>query len=163
MHNEGLLYEGTTTQRLDRIEQLVEEILEGLQTLIDNQHTLYEGEEIIMSKLTDALDFAEAAAAENASAHDAAMGLFEKFGQMVIDAAAGGNDPALVARVEAIGNGMKSRAEALAAAVVAGTPVAEEPAAEPVVEEPAAEEPVVEEPAAEEPTAGGESTSGILP
>lgn len=129
-------YKGTTTERLDRIERVVRDTK-------SRQNTLFEGELEIMSQLTDALDFAEQTAAADADADNAAMMLIARLGQLVIDATAGGNDPALVARVRAIGEGMKSRADALAAAVVAGSPAAV--------------------PVPEPPVPGGESTSGIVP
>jgi hypothetical protein len=142
-------YKGTTTERLDRIERVVRETRSNQSVLLDNQNTLFEGELEIMSQLTDALDFAESKAADDANADHAAMELIKKLGQLVIDSAQGGTDPALVARVKAIGEGMKSRADALAAAVVAGTP-AEVPVPEPA-------------PVPPEPPAGGESTGGIVP
>jgi hypothetical protein len=88
-------------------------------------------EKIIMSKLTDALDFAESTAAEDAAADSAAMNLLTNLSTMIAELKQGVADPAAIARIEALAQGVRDRAAALAAAVVANTPLAP-PAEQPV-------------------------------
>jgi hypothetical protein len=100
--------------------------IEGkLDSLITNSRNLFKGELIIMSQLTDALDFAEAAATEDASADESAKGLLIALSEMVAKLKDGSTDPATVARITALASGIKERAGSLAAAVVANTPAEE--------------------------------------
>lgn len=123
-------YKGTTNERLDRIERVVREIR-------SNQGSLFEGELIIMTQLTDALDEMERNAEADRNADAAAKALILRLGKMITDGASGAPSPEAFARLKAIGQGMVDRAADLSAAVVAGTP-------------------------AEAPTTGG-STGGIPP
>lgn len=110
-----LKFKGTMVQRLDRIEHAVMEFL-------DNQEVLIEGEEIIMTQLSDALDEIESNAEADRNADAAAKALILKLGKMITDGASGAPTPEAFARLKAIGQGMVDRAADLSAAVVAGTP-----------------------------------------
>lgn len=110
-----LKFKGTMTQRLDRIERAVGE-------LKYNQNTLFEGEEIIMTQLSDALDQIEQNAEADRNADAAAKALILKLGQMIKDGASGAPTAENFAKLKAIGQGMVDRAADLSAAVVAGTP-----------------------------------------
>ena len=77
-----------------------------------------------MSKLTDALDFAEQTAAEDTAADNAAKVLLENLSKMIAELKQGVADPAAIARIEALAQGVRDRAASLSAAVVANTPVA---------------------------------------
>lgn len=79
------------------------------------------GEEI-MTELSDAVDSIEAGAEADGNADNAAMAMLVKLSDLVKATAANGTDPAMVARVNAVAAAMKSRAQALADAVVANTP-----------------------------------------
>lgn len=86
------------------------------------------GEEI-MTELSDAVDSIEAGAEADGNADNAAMAMLVKLSELVKATAANGTDPAMVARINAVAAAMKSRAQALADAVVANTPA--EPPADP--------------------------------
>lgn len=108
---------------LDRLTRI-----EGkLDSLRDQTRSSFKLEKHIMSKLTDALDFAEQTAAEDAAADNAAKGLLENLSKMIADLKEGVVDPAAIARIEALAQGVRDRAAALSAAVVANTPAAEPP------------------------------------
>lgn len=108
----------TTNERLGHIEQMLKAVLKKIDLLIL-------GEEIIMTELTDQLDAAEANAKANSDAEDSAMALLIKLSDMIKALGTGSTDPALVARVKALSDGLRAKADALAAAVVAGTPAAD--------------------------------------
>lgn len=78
----------------------------------------------IMTQISDVLDQAETNAHANADAEDAAMALLLALSQAIADLKAAGSDPATVARIQALSDGLRAKAEALAAAVVANTPAA---------------------------------------
>lgn len=119
-------YKGTTIERLDRIERVVRENKSRQHMLLDNQNTLFEGEEIIMTQLSDALDEMERNAEADRDADAAAKALIIKLGTMITNATSGAPTADNFAKLRAIGQGMVDRAADLSAAVVAGTP-AEEP------------------------------------
>ena len=113
-------YSGTTTERLDRIER-------GVKAILNNVGSLFKGEVIIMTQLTDTLDEIEKNAEADRDADAAAKNLIVKLGKMIVDATAGGATPEAIGRLKAIGQGMVDRAADLSAAVVAGTPAEEPP------------------------------------
>jgi hypothetical protein len=78
----------------------------------------------IMAAIDDVLAQAESAAKDNADAEDAAMSLLTALAKAIADLKAAGTDPATVARIQALSDGLKAKAAALAAAVVANTPAA---------------------------------------
>lgn len=81
-------------------------------------------EDKIMSAQTDALDQAEAAAKANSDADDAAEALLLKLVDLYNQAVASSTDPAVVARIQALGTTLTDRSTRLAAAVTANTPAA---------------------------------------
>lgn len=113
-------YSGTTTERLDRIER-------GVKAILNNVGSLFKGEVIIMTQLSDALDEIEKNAEADRDADAAAKNLIVKLGKMITDATAGAPTAENFAKLKAIGQGMVDRAADLSAAVVAGTPAEEPP------------------------------------
>jgi type IV secretory pathway TrbF-like protein len=101
-----------------------DEVLNRLDSIEDKLDQILEGEQIIMSMETDALDQAEAAAAANAAADDSAEQLLVTLSKMVADLKANTTDPATVARITALATAIKDRAERLGTAVAANTPAA---------------------------------------
>ena len=95
----------------------ITQILKMLDLVIQKENTL-------MSELTDAVDAAEAAATQNNNADDAAEALLLKIIDLYNAAAANSVDPAVVARIAAVGKAVGDRSSKLSAAVVAGTPAA---------------------------------------
>jgi hypothetical protein len=85
---------------------------------------ILEGEEIIMSQETDALDQAETAAKNNADAEDSVIGILNTVVSQLNAIKTAGGDPAVVARVSALATALQARTSVLAAAAVAGTPAA---------------------------------------
>lgn len=110
----------STNERLHHIEHMLREVLDKLDVLI-------EGELTIMSELTDQLDAAEAAAKANSDAEDSAMDVILKLTELVKNLGNGVTDPAILARIKALTDGMTAKASSLAAAVVAGTPASPAP------------------------------------
>lgn len=108
-------------EQLNLIQRMIERSYQGIMTSVD------ELGEIVMSELSDALDFAEQTAAEDASADNSAKALLITLSDMVKALGNGVNDPALVARIKALGDGIRARAADLSAAVVANTPAATPP------------------------------------
>lgn len=102
---------------LDRIEWKIDYLHGELRSIIFKENA-------IMSALTDAMDRAEAAATANSQADDAAEKLLVTISQMLKDAAAGGTDPAMVARVTALADSINNRSAQLGTAVAANTPAA---------------------------------------
>ena len=93
--------------------------------LLQNDRSIIHNEGVIMSQLTDSLDRAEAAAAANSQADDAAEKLLVSISQMLKDAlASGGDQAAIIDRVNAIADGINSRSAQLGNAVAANTPAA---------------------------------------
>jgi hypothetical protein len=78
----------------------------------------------IMADIHEVLTNAEAAAKANSDAEDAAMALLTTLAKAIADLKATGTDPATVARIQALADGLNAKAAALAAAVVADTPAA---------------------------------------
>jgi len=99
-------------------------VLSRLDDIEDKLDQIIEGEQIIMSMETDALDQAEAAAAANAAADDSAEQLLITLSKMVADLKASTTDPATVARITALANAISGRAKQLGDAVAANTPAA---------------------------------------
>jgi len=99
-------------------------VLSRLDDIEDKLDQIIEGEEIIMSMETDALDQAEAAAAANAAADDSAEELLVKLSKMVADLQTNTTDPATVTRITALAAAIKDRAQRLGTAVAANTPAA---------------------------------------
>lgn len=97
-------------------------IKQDLRKLDYKLNLLYQGDSIIMTQLTDALDEIEKNAEADRDADAAAKNLIVKLGKMIVDATAGGVNSESIARLKAIGQGMVDRAADLSAAVVAGTP-----------------------------------------
>ena len=86
--------------------------------------TLARLEQHLMSKLTDALDAAEAAAKADADAQNATMNLLAALSAQIADLKVNSTDAATIARIQALADATNQRAAALAAAVVANTPAA---------------------------------------
>lgn len=78
----------------------------------------------IMSAISDVLDQAEANAKAESDAEDAAIALLVTLSKAIADLKAAGTDPATVARIQALADGLKAKADALGAAIVANTPSA---------------------------------------
>jgi hypothetical protein len=108
-------------KHLNRMEWKIDRSFQGIMQSVDEL-----GDDL-MSALTDALDFAEQTASEDTAADESAKALLITLSDMVKALGNGVNDPALVARITALGDGIKSRAASLAAAVVANTPAATPP------------------------------------
>lgn len=73
-----------------------------------------------MASIQQALDAAEAAAKQNTDAEDAALGLLNNLSSQIAELRAG-SDPATAARIQALADALRAKAEALSAAVVANT------------------------------------------
>ncbi len=101
-----------------------DEVLNRLDAIDDKLDQILEGEQIIMSMETDALDQAEAAAARNDAADSSAEALLVTISKMVADLKNTQTDPATAQRITALGNAISDRAARLAASVVANTPAA---------------------------------------
>lgn len=93
------------------------ELREMLGLIIDKENFL-------MSQLDDALTAAEASAKANTDAEDAVIALLGTLSTQIADLKAGTTDAATIARITALSDGLKAKADALAAAVVANTPAA---------------------------------------
>lgn len=126
----------------DEVLKFFRGIKQDLRDIDAKLNLLFQGDSIIMTQLTDALDEIEKNAEADRSADSAAKALIVKLGKMITDGASGAPTPEAFLRLKAIGQGMVDRAADLSAAVVAGTP-AETPPADPPV--------------------GGQSTGGSTP
>lgn len=98
-----------------------------LDFLCEQNRSSFKLEKSIMSKLTDALDFAEQTAMEDAAADNAAKELLVSLSKMIADLKEGVADPAAIARIEALAQGVRDRAASLSAAVVANTQMPQNP------------------------------------
>ena len=103
---------------------LVKAMTVKIDRLLQDDRTIIDKENKIMSELTDAMDRAEAAAKANSEADDSAEKLLVTIAQLLKNTATGGTDPAMVSRVNALADALNSRSAQLGAAVVAGTPAA---------------------------------------
>lgn len=126
----------------DEVLKFFRDIKQGLRDIDAKLNLLFQGDSIIMTQLTDALDEIEKNAEADRNADSAAKALIVKLGKMITDGASGAPSPEAFARLKAIGQGMMDRAADLSAAVVAGTPAETLPADPPV---------------------GGQSTGGATP
>lgn len=102
---------------LKRIEGKVDQALALLQTVLKKETQ-------IMAAIDDAITAAEAAAKSNTDAEDAVMTLLTTLSEQITNLKTAGTDPATVARIQALATTLQAKADALAAAVVAGTPSA---------------------------------------
>lgn len=93
-------------------------------SLTERLDLVLQKEDKIMSAQTDALDQAEAAAKANSDADDAAEALLLKLVDLYNQAVASSTDPAVVARIAALGTALTDRSTRLATAVTANTPAA---------------------------------------
>jgi len=108
-------------QKLNHIHDHLIKISDQLDAVLNRQAV---NQEQIMSALTDALDLAEANAAQNDQADTAAEGLLVQLTQMIKDLATNGTDPATVTRINALAAAIGARAAQLGVAVAANTPAA---------------------------------------
>ena len=92
----------------EKLLQMVEQISQQIGIVLAK-------EDQIMSAQTDALDQAEAAAAANSAADDSAEALLLTLVQLYQDAVANSTDPAVTARVVALGEQITARAAKLSA------------------------------------------------
>lgn len=77
-----------------------------------------------MTAIDDVLTKAEAAAKADSDAENAAETLLTTLSAQIAALKQDGSDPATVARIQALADGLTAKAAALAAAVVANTPAA---------------------------------------
>lgn len=106
----------SNSQLLDHLKRIERMLVTVLRVQVENQ-------EIIMTELTDALDLAEANAAKETDAETAIEALLTDVVKQLQEASAGAS-PAVIARVNAVAQGIADRAARLSAAVVANTPTA---------------------------------------
>lgn len=111
-----MLWFGATDQ-LDRIERKLDRALVMLTTVLKQEQS-------IMAAIDDALANAESAAKSESDAEDAVVALLKTISAQIAALKAAGTDPATVARIQALADGLNAKAAALGAAVVENTPAA---------------------------------------
>jgi len=99
-------------------------VLDRLEALATKLDLIMQGELVVMSEVTDALDRAEKAAADNSAADDSAEQLISTLSGLVAQLKTQTTDPATVARIDALATALTDRASRLGTAVAAGTPAA---------------------------------------
>lgn len=92
-----------------------------------------------MSKLTDALDAAEAAAQANSNAEDAGTTLLQTLSGMVTQLQTETTDPATVDRINALAGALNTRSTAFGLAIAANTPASTQQPGVPSATPPAAQ------------------------
>jgi len=97
------------------------EVLDRLEAIVNKLDQLVQGEQAIMSDLTDALDKAEQAAADNSAADDSAEALLVTLSGLIANLKTQTTDPATVQRINDLATSLKDRAARLGTAV-ANTP-----------------------------------------
>jgi len=94
-------------------------VIDRLEALVTKMTQLVQGEQQIMSDLTDALDRAEQAAAENSAADDSAEALLVTLSNLIAQLKTQTTDPATVQRINDLATALKDRASRLGTAVAA--------------------------------------------
>jgi hexokinase len=94
-------------------------VLDRLEVLVTKLGLIVQGEEKLMSEITDALDKAEAAAKANSEADDSAEQLITTLSGLVAQLKTQTTDPATATRINALADALTARAAQLGTAVAA--------------------------------------------